>query len=325
MQFTAQTRLPVDDATASVLDALGERHGRLRRSLYACMARGGGKALDYKVGFCAKHQITARAFNALRVDVQGAIDGVRELLRARAKELGTQLGKLRRQLKKSGALLDQHAKGAVRLKPHRLAKERHTHHHRQRARVKKEQQLTAVRARLAAPVPGIAFGSRKLFRQQWHIGSTRFNNTTEWKAAWRAARNHQLFYLGSKDETAGNQSCVARRQADGSFALQLRRPDKALTGEDRYLRLTGLRFAHGEEHLVAALAAGQALTYRFHRDERGWRVLVSLELPATALVTTSVLHQAMGMDFNQTHLATAAVDAYGNPAGFRCLSFAAPA
>lgn len=98
MQFTVQARLPLDDATASVLDELSDRHGKLLRSLYACVAKNGGRAADYKVAFCAQHQITARAFNALRVTVQGNIDSVRELLKARVKELSTQIRSTRRKL-----------------------------------------------------------------------------------------------------------------------------------------------------------------------------------------------------------------------------------
>lgn len=323
MQFTVQARLPLDDATASVLDELGDRHGKLLRSLYACVAKNGGRAADYKVAFCAQHQITARAFNALRVTVQGNIDSVRELLKARVKELSTQIRSTKRKLKASAVLLDKHRAGKVRLLPVKLAATQRAHHFRQRAWVKKEQKLAAVKQRLAAPVPGIAFGSRKLFRQQWHIGTTAFNNLTEWKQAWRAARSHQLFYLGSKDETAGNQSCVATLQKDGSWTLQLRHPDNTLKGADRYLNLAGIRFPHGHPQLAAALARGQALSYRFHRDERGWRVFVSFEQPATALVTRAATYGVVGVDFNQTHLAAAEVDAYGNARAFCNLVFAA--
>jgi hypothetical protein len=98
----------------------------------------------------------------------------------------------------------------------------------------------------------------------------RGNHLTEWMRAWRAARSHQLFYLGSKDETAGNQSCVATLQKDGTGTLQLRHPDNTLKGADRYLNLAGSRFPHGHPQLAAALAQGQALSYRFHRDERDW-------------------------------------------------------
>jgi IS605 OrfB family transposase len=323
MQFTVQTRLSPDATTASGFDTLGAQHGVLLRSLYAEMARNGGKALDYKTAFCAKHHITARTFNALRVEVQGAIDSVRELLKAQAQDLSRQIARLKTKLKASGKRLDQHKAKALKLTPQRLESERRAHHHRQRALNKKTQKLAAVKQRLAAPVPGIAFGTRKLFRQQWHADSAPFKDAAEWKAAWRAARSHQVFFLGAKDETGGNQSCVARLQEDGTWHLQVRRFDRNLTGADRYLNLTGIRFLHGHGQLAAAFANGQALSYRFHRDERGWRVFVSFEVAARDLVTMSPLCGAVGVDFNQTHLSVATVDAYGNPAHLRDMDFAA--
>ncbi|HUI68241.1 MAG TPA: hypothetical protein VL087_08525, partial [Nitrospirota bacterium] len=48
--------------------------------------------------------------------------------------------------------------------------------------------------------------------------------------------------IGSKDETAGCQGCVATVAEDGSIALRLRLPN-ALSG--KYLSLRGLHFTHG--------------------------------------------------------------------------------
>lgn len=46
-------------------------------------------------------------------------------------------------------------------------------------------------------------------------------------------------------------------------------------------------------------------------------------LPATALVTRAATYGVVGVDFNQTHLAAAEVDAYGNARAFCNLVFAA--
>ena len=56
-----------------------------------------------------------------------------------------------------------------------------------------------------------------------------------WKADWVAARSHQVLFVGSKDETCGNQMCqarVLRKDAKLKFGkrgvvlrLKIRRPD----------------------------------------------------------------------------------------------------
>ena len=102
--------------------------------------------------------------------------------------------------------------------------------------------------------------------------------------------------LGSRDETVGCQLCVATVADDGSLTLRLRMPD-CLAGEHgKYLVTTGVRFGYGHEQVLAALECnaqyaefrrkygeqaarqsglGQAISYRFKRDGKGWRVFVT--------------------------------------------------
>ena len=99
--------------------------------------------------------------------------------------------------------------------------------------------------------------------------------------------------LGSRDETTGCQLCVSTVADDGSLTLRLRMPDRLAREYGRYVLFQNVRFAHGHEHLLAALQSnadyrdcrrqrgeraaratdlGQAISYRFKRDARGWRV-----------------------------------------------------
>lgn len=51
------------------------------------------------------------------------------------------------------------------------------------------------------------FGTKKLFKAQYHLKEAGFENHEEWKAAWRKARKKSCYLLGSSDETQGNQLC----------------------------------------------------------------------------------------------------------------------
>ncbi|MCV5824218.1 hypothetical protein OFN33_27525, partial [Escherichia coli] len=87
----------------------------------------------------------------------------------------------------------------------------------------------------------------------------------------------------------------------------------------RYLEISGIRFSHGHDEIVAALddaiivktttsrgqlvtkRIGRAISYRFLRDEKGWRLSVTVDedLPPTA--TWRELG-AIGVDVNPDHL-----------------------
>ena len=153
-------------------------------------------------------------------------------------------------------------------------------------------------------------------------------------AEWLRQREQGLarskfFVLGSRDETC--QLCVATIADDGSLTLRLRMPDCLANQHGKYL-VIDVRFAYGHAQVLAALgsnaeyaayrrehgdkaaratALGQAISYRFKRDGKGWRVFATTELPEVA-ITTDRRRGAIGVDLNADHLAVAETDASGN-------------
>ena len=93
-----------------------------------------------------------------------------------------------------------------------------------------------------------------------------------------------------------------------------------------------MRFAYGHEHVLAALQSnadysacrrqhgdkaaresesGQAISYRFKRDARGWRLFVTTNMMDVPVVTDGK-RGTIGVDPNVDHLAVAETDASGN-------------
>jgi IS605 OrfB family transposase len=180
-----------------------------------------------------------------------------------------------------------------------------------------------------AGIVRICFGSKKLFHAQFDLEANNYADRDEWKADWCKARSSQFFVLGSQDETAGCQSCQASIAADGTLNLQLRLPNAMTTVGCKHLVITDVRFEYGQEQIIAALNAsqrihsqtkdgkpiikriGSALSYRFVRDNKGWRIFVSLEaLPIEQLSRKEL--GAIGIDVNADHLAISETDRFGN-------------
>jgi IS605 OrfB family transposase len=90
----------------------------------------------------------------------------------------------------------------------------------------------------------------------------------------------------------------------------------------KYLVIENVTFAYGHEAVLASLnnPDGQALSYRFKKDEKGWRVFVS-----TALKKTDPVSQegcgAIGIDLNADHIAYVETDRFGNPIERKRLSW----
>ena len=134
------------------------------------------------------------------------------------------------------------------------------------------------------------------------------------------------------DETSGLPAVRATIGDDGTLTLRLRMPDCLANQHGKYLIIPYVRFAYGHEQVLAALqrnadyvahrrehgdkaaratALGQAISYRFKRDDKGWRAFVSTQMMDVPVVTDQ-RRGAIGVDLNADHLAVVDTDASGN-------------
>ena len=164
------------------------------------------------------------------------------------------------------------------------------------------------------------------------MGDNGHTSHDEWLRDWREARSGEFFVLGSRDEMAGCQLCVATVAEDGTLTLRLRLLDSLAMQHGKYLVIEGVWFAYGHKQVLAAFQSnaeyasyrrrhgekaaratglGQAVSYRFKRDEKGWRVFATTGMMNVPVVTDQRLG-AIGVDLNADHLAVAETDASGN-------------
>ena len=291
--FTYQARPRVSEDQNLALVAYADLHERVERKLFGAISAG-GSAGKLKPIFMREYGLTARQYNAIAIGLRGKMASVKERQSGLIKEAELRVVKAKKvigRLAKTEPGTDQ-----LHLKKRRLAT--------------LQARLEAMRTDRKADKARICFGSKKLFRAQFYLEENNYSSLADWKQDWHQARSSQFFVIGSKDESGGCQGCVATRQADGSLNLKLRLPD-AIATEGKYLSLSGLQFAYGQYEILAALANGTAISYRFVRDQKSWRVMVSTSVKAPQIVSKRVLG-AIGIDINGDHLAVAEVDRYGN-------------
>ena len=301
----------VGDAALSAYAAL---YGKVQHKLFADVAAG-ESAVSKKSEYIEKHGIPARMFNAVRITLDGKVSAVREsqLL---------QLDSLRRRVSRAEKQVLEAEQGC---------QWRQVHGKRRRLANLKFR-LSGLEADIAAGRVRLCFGSKKLWRKQHHLEQNGYASREAWLEDWRDVRSNEFFVLGSRDETAGCQLCVATVNDDGTLTLRLRMPDGLAGRHGKYLVVPNVRFAYGHEKVLAALgsnteyavyrrehgekearvtALGQAISYRFKRDSKGWRVFATTELPEVE-VTTDRRRGAVGVDLNADHLAVVETDASGN-------------
>lgn len=296
MTLTYQTRLSLDERQADVLSACALLFNTVEHSLYAEVARG-KTSVSCKNGFLKKYGITARQFNACRVSLEGKIAACQASQEQGAISLKQKTDTLTQQIQ-------------------RLEKKASKHfilHQKKRRKNDLLSRLSSIEKDRKEGRVRLCFGGKKLFRAQFYLEKNGFSSHQEWKETWEAKRNSEFFILGSKDETAGNQTCTAKMQEDGRLSLRLRLPNAVVEKYGKYLEIENISFAYGQEALLAALGNpnGQALSYRFKKDEKSWKVFVSTDLKKQDVISIEG-NGVIGVDLNTDHIACVETDRFGN-------------
>ena len=293
--LTYHTRLPVNEEALECLSQCAAHISQVERSLFADIAAG-HRAVDLKKQYLKRFQITARQFNACRIQVEGKIASIKA-------KLPEQIKSLKEKIK----FLKKHVKNLSKKK-----KKAFEHHHKKRKLNHLECKLQRLERDRETGEIHLCFGSKKLFHAQFFLEENGFQNHKEWKEKWQEQRNSSFFVLGSKDETGGNQTCTAFLQEDGTFTLRLRLPEAICFERGKYLHISGVTFKQGNKQIVDALQKGQAINYRFKKDDKGWRLFVTTAVQASPRVSLSG-NGTIGVDLNIDHLAIVETDRYGNP------------
>jgi len=317
--FTYRTRLHLDGNTSECLDQCAELFSTVERKLLAESAS--GKQLgSLKNSYLKEYHITARQFNACRISIEGKRSSIKALQPQRISSLSDQLEALEK--KRANLIKKDVKRSTIALKDRRFKRLSE-----KLEKLKRDRKEGKVR---------LCFGGRKLFKAQYNLEKNGFKNHKEWKAEWDFKRNNEFLFVGSKDETAGNQSCVAIIQEDGTFNLRLRLPPALEMRYGKHLQISSVDFIYGKDVIRAGLDSceerkraysskdihyrelGQALTYRFKKDKKGWSVFISTEMKTPERVTKKTFG-ALGVDINADHLAITEVDRFGNMLNYKTI------
>jgi IS605 OrfB family transposase len=287
----------IKDATGcdKALRVFAEYFSKLGRRLFADIAAS-QKPNDLKSDYIARYQISARHFNSLRVLIEGKIASIK----ARQPEIIVEQKDRIRSLDKKISHLSK-----------KEGKEKIVHQKKRRLHTMQDN-LKNLEADRKEGIVRLCFGSRKLFRAQFDLEANGYQDHEAWKKDWKMSRSRELFFLGSKDETSGNQTCTATLEPDGSLTLRVRLPDALRKQFGKYLVIEHVTFKYGHEEILTALELkDRAITWRFLLDEIGWSVFATLDITPPPCTSNSQLG-AVGLDINIDHLALVETDRFGN-------------
>ena len=216
-----------------VLSEMAQHLSRAKRRFFVRYGILGEKLTDLKRDFIANEGLTARQLNSIVYDVKGLLAAQKEIKKTQKK-----INKTKERIKSSKSDF----------KTHQFKRQLH----------QTEKKLQTFQKHLVKP--SVCFGEKGLFQKQFRLKENGFTSHEAWKKEWKQTRDSGFFLIGSKDETFGNQSC---QLFPGRIHLRLTHTLAKKFGRERIE--IPIEFSYQKERLQAALAAKQALHFRFLR------------------------------------------------------------
>lgn len=274
----------------------------VERELYKDLKRG-GLLKDLKRDYQIKHEINARQFNSIHINLKGKIESRTKTYQEQIKNLSLSIKALTKRIK---SLVKKIKKTPPSCGLNGKKSERGylkwLLHQKKRSLDHKEKKLE----HLKAQSPSLIFGGRKLWSAQFNHLENGYDSHLEWKEDWQKKRSSQFMLVGSGDETGGNQNC----QLTGD-ALKIRVPKVFEETFGKYYSIEGVKFPYGKDEINYALNNKKALTFRFVRIEKGWYLFATLELPSTPTISYR-RNGMLGIDLNPGVIGWSYCDGDGN-------------
>ena len=330
--YTIETRLSGKSELAEYLNAYVTEYSAITREMWHDMtspdfAKRYPKMSIYVSYICRKHGLLKRTVNSIRFDVQGRMKSLMELKKTELKQVIIRIGAKENRIVDVKTKLDA-LKQKVGLNM-LTGKELDTYHNlkaslywQKNGLNKLKQRKAKLEYQIANSVYDMCYGAKAMFDKQFRLAENGFKTHEKWHNDFVKARDKNVFYLGSADESFGNQMCRLKYDAvSDSFTLDVRKEYKYCKSNrvsDKYAESGALDFKYMKDELMAILAsydsAGNGdypLSYRFHRVGNRWYLQVMFQQSFDNYRTVSK-YGTIGLDYNDGFIELSETDESGN-------------
>lgn len=313
--YAVSTRLDMTDGLKEYLEDYIVFYNSIERRVFHDLCHDIPKEMGmgrYITHICNSYSILKRTANSIRYDMQGRINAYLELKKTELSQISIKIQSVRKKFVKLESSMSE-------LKP--LARDnmldkkglskyknvRSSLYHQKNRLNKLCQRKSVLEQQIKYKRVSFCFGTKKLFDAQNRLDENGFKSHDGWLHTFQKKRDSGIFFLGSGDESYGNQILQLKPCEDG-FLLRLRK-DRPYENNGKYL-LADIRFRYMEKEIISALNNNQSMTYRISRKGRKWYLTVMFSMD-TDIVTDSK-SGVIGIDYNNGFMELVETDSSGN-------------
>jgi len=323
MIFTTETRLSKDDCQDIIEYAKAYRHNfaEIERFVwhYIVSQKGKYNKSEFNTEVQKRFSVTKRTANSCISDMQGRYNALKELKSVEAVQLEGKIEALTGKIEALAVKVESKSRLAAanslsekQLQSYRSQKK--SLYFRKQKLQKLKDRLSQLKKNNAEKNYSLGFGGKSFFRAQYLLEKNGYKTHEKWKNDYIRKRDGNIYYLGSRDESYGNQMFQLTPQEDGTYSIKLRKDGKyAASKDDRYL-YGKCSFSYLNDELQKLLQdRDRPVSCRIKIRGNKVYLQVMLEIGAKQRpVVTSVHDGAVGLDFNAGHIDLSETDRHGN-------------
>lgn len=323
--FTTETRLSEQDAKDIIEYARQYRteYGIIQRYVWHRIVQSKGKVNRSKLNteVQRKFYVTKRTANSVIYDIQGRYRALKGLKKTEKYQLAYKIKHMEHKAEQIADTVNaMKAKASVnkltdkQLQTYRNLKKKLYFLH-QRIQKKKDT-LSQLEKDMSNGDYTLGFGSKKLFDTQYRLSENGYKSHIGWYNDYVRRRDCNIFYLGSKDETSGNQMFQLTPNGNG-YDIKIRK-DGRYINDGKYV--TGhCQFKYLANEIQNSIVnRDRPISYRIKlRGKKAYlQAIIQMDVSARPIVT-NMLDGVIGLDFNSEHIDMSETDNKGNLVGMK--------
>lgn len=306
--FTLETRLNKEDV--DYFEQYISFYCKVYREVWQDYVHGETLSAKYVTNICRKHNLMKRTVNSIVRDVKGRYKALRELQKQQCNDLKYKIQALNENIKelKSDISLLSKLAGRNELSSENLIKYKNKKKKLfalQRKKLKYQNSIERMKN-----THKLSFGSKEFWRKQYHLKENGYKSHIGWYNQYVRKRDKYIYYIGSSDETCGNQMFQMQYDESADYFHCKIRKENIYSQDSKYLELdVGFRSPR-KDVLIEMLKCNKAMSYRILRRDRKWYLQVMFSVSFN--IITDKRYGCFGIDFNNGFLAVTETDVHGN-------------
>lgn len=261
---------------------------------------------------CSSYNILKRTANSIRYNMQGRIKAFQKLKKTELAQLDVKINTVQKKVDKLASnvgrmkflaamnLLDKADLSKFRALKASL-------YHQKNKLNKLRQKRDVLTRQIKDRKVSLCFGTKKLLDARNRLCENGFRSHTGWLHTFRKRRDSGIFFLGSGDESYGNQ--ILQLKPDGHIFSMKLRLDRPYEADGKYLT-ADICFPYMARELAHALSNNCPVSYRITRKGRKWYLTAIFSMETD--VCTNKLSGIIGIDYNNGFMEAAETDRSGN-------------